>query len=139
MNAKSAFTGLMILCCHVALAQSQSQQPVQKASSQVLLEQILSEKDLKNNMVRLETVVFPPSYASRSHIHPCPLFVYVLEGELLSEFEGVKKVYKAGDTFYEHASGLHSITKNNSDKTIAKILVIYLMTPGMETFLPSEH
>ncbi len=135
MKTKSVIVPLLILCCHVAFCQMHDQKPTTK----VLLEQMLSDSDLKNNMIRMETVVFPPSYSSRSHTHPCPLFVYVLEGELLSEFDGLKKVYKAGDTFYEHASGLHSITKNNSDKEHVKFLVVYLMTPGMETFLPSGH
>lgn len=104
----------------------------------ILLEQALTKKDLQNNQVRMETVVFPPGYDSRAHIHPCPLFVYVLEGELISEFEGVKKLYKPGDSFYEKANGLHSVTKNNSATTSVKILVFYLMKPGQETFLPQE-
>jgi quercetin dioxygenase-like cupin family protein len=111
-----------------------------KTTTQVLLDQTLSENDLKdNNMVRMETVIFPPAYSSKKHTHPCPLFVYVLEGELLSEFEGVRKVYKAGDTFYEKPSGVHSITKNNSTTVPAKILVIYLMKEGVNTFIPVEH
>jgi quercetin dioxygenase-like cupin family protein len=110
-----------------------------KATAEILLEQRLSKNDLKNNMVRMEIVVFPPGYSSTQHIHPCPLFVYVLEGELLSEFEGKKNVYKAGDTFYEKATGLHSITKNNSATQQVKILVVYLMKEGMETFIPMKH
>jgi len=110
-----------------------------KSTASILLEQTLSRKDLKNNTVRIETVTFPPGYHSKSHVHPCPIFVYVLEGELLSEFEGVKKVYKAGETFYEKANGLHSITQNNSLEHTVKILVFYLMKDHEETFIPKEH
>jgi len=121
------------------IAFSQHSKPASKTTLTTLLEQVLTEDDLKNNMVRMETVVFPPGYSSVKHTHPCPLFVYVLEGELLSEFEGVKKVYKVGDIFYEKAMGVHSITKNNSATTETKILVFYLMKGNGNTFNPLEH
>lgn len=107
-----------------------------KTISQTLLEQTLSKTDLKNNLVRLETVIFPPLYTSKMHRHPCPLFVYVLEGELVSEFEGVKKLYKAGECFYEKKNGIHSVTQNPDSTYSTKILVIYIMKKGMETFVP---
>jgi quercetin dioxygenase-like cupin family protein len=111
----------------------------QKIATTILLEQLLTKEDLKNTMVRIETVIFPPGYNAVKHIHPCPVFVYVLEGELVSEFEGKTNVYSAGDTFYERPAGVHSITKNNSDTDHVKILVFYLMKEGMETFVPMER
>lgn len=109
-----------------------------KVKTETLLEQLLAKEDLKNDMVRIETVTFPPNYSSRSHTHPCPLFVYVLEGELISEFEGVRKKYRVGDVFYERKDGLHSITYNPSTTTSAKILVLYIMKQGMNTFRPTN-
>lgn len=105
-------------------------------TSSILLEQLFNKKELKNNMVRIETVTFPPGYSSKIHTHPCPLFVYIIEGELLSEFEGEKKTYKAGDVFYEKPNGIHSITQNNSSSKTVKFLVVYFMKEGMETYLP---
>ncbi|MEQ8245153.1 cupin domain-containing protein [Fulvivirga sp.] len=127
---KLTFTLLLLNIFVCAKAQHET------VAASVLLEQILNDNDLTNNMVRIETLTFPPGYSSVKHTHPCPLFVYIVEGELLSEFEGVMKTYKVGDVFYEKANGVHSVTKNNSSKNQAKILVIYLMKEGQETFLP---
>lgn len=140
MKTKIILTSLLLVIAQVAFCQhpTESSQPV-KSTTTLLLEQHLTTADLTNNLVRLETVIFPPGYSAVSHQHPCPLFVYVLEGELLSEFEGQKKVYKPGDTFYEKANGVHSITKNNSDKHETKLLVIYLTKEGMNTFVAKEH
>lgn len=136
----TGITLLLLMVVQLAFSQHSNEikQP-SKPTTTVLLEQVLNESDVKNTFVKMETVVFPPSYSSVKHTHPCPLFVYVLEGELLSEFEGVKKVYRPGDTFYEYANGIHSITKNNSATSEAKILVFYLMKEKVNTFLPMEH
>lgn len=138
MKAITSILSLAIFNIAMAQHSHDTASATAKTVSEILLEQLLTKKDLKNNMVRLETVVFPPGYNSKVHVHPCPLFVYVLEGELLSEFEGVKKIYKPGDTFYEKSNGLHSITKNISASIPVKILVIYLMKEGMETFAVRE-
>ena len=137
---KLIITIVLIATFKITFAQhsSDSMLSAPKPTSVILLEQVINRKYLKNNMVRFETVTFPPGYSSKRHIHPCPLFVYILEGELLSEFEGVKKVYKAGDIFYEKPEGLHSITQNYSLDKPAKILVVYLMKEGMETFIAKD-
>jgi quercetin dioxygenase-like cupin family protein len=108
-----------------------------KSTASILLEQTF-KKDIKVHIIRIETVTFPAGYHSKSHTHPCPIFVYVLDGELLSEFEGVKKVYKAGETFYEKANGLHSITQNNNHEKAVTFLVFYLMKDDVETFIPKN-
>lgn len=134
---KKIATLFMIVSFHYASAQHAMDTTNQvKTTSAILLAQMLNKKELRNNMVRIETVSFPPGYSSKKHTHPCPLFVYVVEGELLSEFEGVKKVYKAGGTFYEKANGVHSITQNNSTTNSVKFLVVYLMKEGINTYLP---
>lgn len=137
---KKIATLFMIMSFHYASAQHAMDTINQvKPTSTILLEQMLNKKELRNNMVRIETVSFPPGYSSKKHTHPCPLFVYVVDGELLSEFEGVTKVYKAGDTFYEKANGVHSITQNNSTTNSVKFLVVYLMKKGINTYLPFTH
>jgi hypothetical protein len=57
--------------------------------------------------------------------HPGPIFGYVLEGEF--EFAvGDEKVrtLKAGDSFYEPAMALHSVSRNPSDKTRTRVLAV---------------
>ena len=136
---KNILTIVFLLIIQNGYAQHGQDTIPSKVVSKILLEQILDRKDLKNNIVRIETVTFAPNYSSPKHTHPCPLFVYMIEGELLSEFEGVKKIYKAGDSFYEKANGVHSITQNISSINSAKILVIYLMKEDMNTFKPFTH
>ncbi|MGZ3766981.1 MAG: cupin domain-containing protein [Mucilaginibacter sp.] len=106
------------------------------SKTSILLDQLLDRKYLKNNLVRIETVTFPPGHSSKKHTHPCPVFVYIIDGELISEFEGIKKIYKAGDVFYEKPNGVHSITKNNSSSASVTFLVFYLMKEKMDTYLP---
>jgi len=140
MKIKLLITLVLFMLVRIGFSQhSDDVKASPKATTNILLEQILNENEAGNNRVRMETVLFPPGYNSVKHTHPCPLFVYVLEGELLSEFEGVKKVYKPGDIFYEKANGIHSITKNNSPISPVKILVIYLMKEETSTFIPLEH
>ena len=133
------FILLLILTKHLVAQQATDTMAHPHTTANILLEQLLSSEASQNNMVRIETVTFPPGYQSKKHRHPCPLFVYVLEGELLSEFEGVKKVYKTGSVFYEKENGLHSLTQNNSQTVPAKILIVYLMKKGMETFAPVQQ
>ncbi len=127
-NMKLIITIVLIVTFKITFAQHSSESILSaaKPTSMILLEQVINKKYLKNNMVRFETVTFSPGCSSKRHIHPCPLFVYVLEGNLLSEFAGVKKVYKAGDIFYEQPAVLHSITQNYSLDKPAKILAVIL-------------
>jgi quercetin dioxygenase-like cupin family protein len=70
-------------------------------------------------------VTFEPGAASGPHRHPGPIFGYVLEGEF--EFavgdEPVRKL-KAGDTFYEPAMALHTVSRNPSDKAKTRVLAV---------------
>lgn len=130
-------TLILVFSLKIAFAQqSMDSLKTSHSKTSILFEQVLDKKYLKNNMVRIETVTFPPGHSSRKHTHPCPLFIYVLEGELISEFDGLKKIYKAGDVFYERPGGIHSITKNNSSSRSATFLVFYLMKEKMETYVP---
>ncbi len=70
-------------------------------------------------------VTFGPGVAGMPHRHPGPIFGYVLEGEF--EFAvGDQKArrLKVGDTFYEPAMALHSVSRNPSDKVKARVLAI---------------
>jgi quercetin dioxygenase-like cupin family protein len=72
-------------------------------------------------------VTFEPGAESRPHRHPGPIFGYVLEGEF--EFAvGDEKVrmLKAGDTFYEPAMALHSVSRNPSDKARTRVLAVLI-------------
>lgn len=103
----------------------------EQIASITILKQLLNEPGIKNKEAQMEVVNFPPGSTSAPHRHPCPTFGYILEGEIESVFEGVRHVYKKGDSFYEKPFGLHSLTRNNDQKKPAKLLVLFLNAPTM--------
>ena len=101
----------------------------QQISDTTILKQLLNGQGI-NNKVQMEIVTFAPGSVSSPHRHPCPTFGYLLQGELESIFEGVRHIYKAGDSFYEKPDGLHSLTRNNSKSESAKLLVFFINDPS---------
>lgn len=102
----------------------------QQIKDAAVLKQLLNGQGINNKEVQMEIVTFPPGSVSSPHRHPCPTFGYLLQGELESVFEGVRHVYKAGDSFYEKPNGLHSLTRNNSKSEPAKLLVFFINDPS---------
>lgn len=43
----------------------------------------------------------PPKFVGGKHMHPGPVFVYVLEGEFTVELKGGTKTFKAGELYQE--------------------------------------
>lgn len=96
--------------------------------------------DIENREVRMELVTFPPGAAAPEHHHPGHVFVYVLEGQIISQLDdGPADTFKAGDSFYEPTNGLHAVTKNPSDSETAKILVFMIMEEGKPSLKLGAH
>jgi len=109
---------------------AQQHTDIPKITYITILKQLLNGQSISNKEVQMEVVTFPPGSSSSAHRHPCPTFGYLLEGELESVFEGVRHVYKQGDSFYEKPYGLHSVTRNNSKSKPAKLLVFFINDPS---------
>lgn len=70
-------------------------------------------------------VTFAPGVASAPHRHPGPIFGYVLEGEFdFAVGDDKPKTLKAGDTFYEAAMALHSVSRNPSTKNKTRVIAV---------------
>jgi quercetin dioxygenase-like cupin family protein len=110
-----------------------------RVTDTVILRQLLKEPGLKNKEVQMLIVDFPPGIISAPHRHPCQTFGYLLEGELESEFEGKKYVYKKGDSFYEMPNGLHRLTRNPSNTETAKLLVFFITDKGKATSILEKN
>lgn len=137
---KNLFLLLIALCSSVLLPAQHHDAPANtKITTQPLLQQLINEKGIDNQKVIMEIVNFPPLNVGKAHRHPCPLFAYVLEGELESEFEGTKYHYKPGDAFYEFKNGLHQSTRNPDSTKVAKLLVFYIADKEGTTYLPEKH
>jgi quercetin dioxygenase-like cupin family protein len=94
----------------------------------------LMTKDLpdvlgKEGMV--ETVDFAPGEVSQPHRHNADLFVYVLEGSVITQVEGSSpQTVHAGEVFYESPTDVHIVSRNASETQPAKLLVFYVKAKG---------
>jgi quercetin dioxygenase-like cupin family protein len=94
----------------------------------------LMTKDLpdvigKEGMV--ETVDFAPGEASKPHRHNSDVFVYVLEGSVVTQVKGGSpETVHAGGVFYESPTDVHSVSRNASETQPAKLLVFYVKAKG---------
>ena len=94
----------------------------------------LMPKDLpdvpgKEGMV--ETVDFAPGEVSQPHRHNADLFVYVLEGSVITQVKGGSpQTVHAGEVFYESPTDVHIVSRNASDTQPAKLLVFYVKAKG---------
>lgn len=83
------------------------------------------------------TVEYPPGGADPAHQHDSHVFVYVLEGSIVMGLRGGKETtLKAGDTFYEGPSDVHTVSRNASKTKAAKFLVVFFKNAGPEPVLP---
>jgi len=85
------------------------------------------EEEVGGKKARATTleVTFAPGVASAPHRHPGPVYGYVLEGEFdFAVGDDKARRLKAGDTFYEPAMALHSVSRNPSDTAKTRVLAV---------------
>jgi quercetin dioxygenase-like cupin family protein len=82
-------------------------------------------------------VTLPPGTSLPKHLHPVPLFAYILQGELLVDYgsEG-QLVYHKGDAFVEAFNWPHS--GRNAGKGKVRILAVYSGAVGVPNSVPVE-
>jgi len=104
------------------------------ANAQAGTPRTLMTKDLpdvpgKEGMI--ETVDFAPGEVSQPHRHNADLFVYVLEGSIVTQLKGGSpQTVHAGEVFYESPTDVHSVSRNASETQPAKLLVFYVKAKG---------
>ena len=75
-------------------------------------------------------VDYAPGGASASHAHAKSAFVfaYVLSGEIDSQVnEEPKRVYRAGESWYETPGSIHRVSRNASTTAPAKLLAVFVV------------
>ncbi|MGE0644445.1 MAG: cupin domain-containing protein [Nitrospira sp.] len=101
----------------------------------VLMKQTLA--DAVGKQVTVLTVDYAPGAASEPHVHPGSVFVYVLEGAVVSESKGEKPMtYAKGQSWYESPKKPHVVSKNASTTEPAKLLVLLLSEEGESLKVP---
>ena len=96
--------------------------PAVKVLSSVDIDEEVSGSSAKATSIE---VTFEPGVAGTPHRHPGAIFGYVIEGTF--EFavgDGEVQQLKAGDTFYEPAMALHSVSRNPSKTDKTRVLAV---------------
>ncbi|WP_433299539.1 cupin domain-containing protein [Pseudonocardia sp. CA-142604] len=87
--------------------------------------------DLPGKEGMIEIVDFAPGEASQVHRHNCDLFVYVLEGSVVTQLQGGSpRTVNAGGVFYESPTDVHIVSRNASETQPAKLAVFYVKAKG---------
>ncbi len=83
------------------------------------------------------TVDYPPGWSDPIHRHYAHAFVYVLEGTVVMQVKGGKKVtLTPGQTYYEGPNDVHVVGRNASSTKPAKFLVFLVKNKGAPVFVP---
>jgi quercetin dioxygenase-like cupin family protein len=94
-----------------------------------LMTKDLADVSGKEGMV--ETVDFAPGEVPQPHRHNADLFVYVLEGSIVTQVKGGSpQTLHAGAVFYESPTDVHIVSRNASETQPAKLLVFYVKKKG---------
>jgi len=102
---------------------------VQAGKPTTLMTKDLPDVPGKEGMI--ETVDFAPGEVSQPHRHNADLFVYVLEGSIITQVKGASPLtVRAGEVFYESPTDIHSVSRNASETQPAKLLVFYVKKKG---------
>ncbi len=97
------------------------------ARSRIALSRSLSPMDGRRLKATIVELAYEPGGSSPAHSHPCPTMVYVIEGAIRTRLAGEPEaIYRAGDTFYEAANGVHELSANASNQAPAKFLAIFV-------------
>jgi quercetin dioxygenase-like cupin family protein len=94
----------------------------------------LISKDLagvSGKEVEMYTVDFPPGYSSPVHRHNAQVFLYVLEGSIVTQVKGGKEITLVpGQSYYEDPNDIHTVSRNASSTKPAKFLVFLIKEKG---------
>jgi quercetin dioxygenase-like cupin family protein len=93
---------------------------------------------LQKDQVEVVYVRYAPGEVSKAHRHPMATVGYLLEGSIESTFEGVKRVYKQGEVFWEEPGGLHNQTRNLSKTKEALLVVFFVGASGSPVLIPEK-
>ena len=82
-------------------------------------------------------VTVPPGQILAPHLHPVPLFGYVLQGELIVDYGSEGEItYEKGDALVEAIDWPHQ--GRNGGRGVLKILVVYAGAEGVPNSEPAE-
>jgi quercetin dioxygenase-like cupin family protein len=73
----------------------------------------------------------PGGFTRGTHRHPAGAYVYVIEGSVIFGLDDREPVVlKAGESFYEPPSALHSVSRNASEELPASLIAFFVLGEG---------
>jgi quercetin dioxygenase-like cupin family protein len=98
-----------------------------KMRARVAFTHALPDLDGRHLKATVVEVTYGPGESSNPHRHPCPVIGYVLEGVLRTQVKGEPEaVYRAGESFYETADGVHQVSANASETDRARFIAYFV-------------
>ncbi len=95
--------------------------------------------DLPGKQGVMITVEYPPGHSDEIHRHNAHAFVYVLQGSVVMQVRGGKKVtLRPGQTFYEGPNDVHVVGQNASQTKPAKFVVFFVKNKGAPILVPAK-
>jgi len=111
--------------------------PVKKATTTTNGQRITYPKT-DSPEVTVVTVDIPQGGETGWHLHPIPVYAYVLSGELAVEFEdGKQSSFREGDSIIEVVNAPHN--GRNLGKTPVKLVVFYTGVEGSPNTVKVQH
>lgn len=96
--------------------------------------------DIEGYEAQIIEVGLEPGAALGGHRHSGHMFVYVVEGEIVSQLEDGEKIsYTPGDFWYEHPMMLHADFKNTSETAPAKAVIFSVVEKGKPQTVLEPH
>ncbi len=126
-------TIFLLLSCAIASAPAADQAKVTELMTKALA-------GCPGKEVTMITVQYPPGSKDPVHRHNAATFVYVLEGSIVMQMRGGKKVtLHPGQTFYEDPKGIHQVGENASKTKPAKFVVVLVKDKGAPILVPVKN
>jgi quercetin dioxygenase-like cupin family protein len=119
----AACTAMVIATARPAAANDGGEEAVKSVFQQVI-------PNIPGKSLIALVVDYRPGGASPSHTHAKSAFIfgYVLSGEVESQVnDGPRRVYRAGESFYEPPGSQHTVSRNASKKRPAKLLAVFVV------------
>lgn len=129
MNVKTVSTQILFTALVFAAATVVAQQPAFKRT-------VLHQGDLSipGREVVMAKAEFPKGTSTGRHTHPGEESSYVAAGTMSLEVEGVKKTYKAGESFLVPAGKVHDAI--NIDAGDSVVIANYIVEKGKPVTTP---
>ncbi len=138
MKTKQLFSISIALAMIMGMASFQAtaaEEYVSKAHKKVLHQAPLPGVEGKEMTV--VHLAFPPGFVGGKHMHPGPVYVYVLEGEITVELEGGTRTIKAGELYPEKINA-SMVARNLSTSDDLEILVFQVGDIGKPMMIKVE-